>query len=134
MALNIRASSYFSRTRMFMIGPNVLDLPYFDDPRVCVGGKYPVLAVLDYQMDYLAIRYMLGQMKLIAGRLESLMFSENNGKHWYEIYLTTFVLLSSLEIVHARQIEILRRFQEKVSVYPHMQPVAHFHETNLERL
>lgn len=119
MAMNIRAASYFSRTKMFITGPNVLELPYFDDPRICVGGKYPVPAVLDYQVDYLAIHYMLGQMKRIVGRLESLMFSENNRKYWYELYLTTFVLLSSLEIVHARQIEILRRFEEKVRLYPH---------------
>ncbi|GAB1317026.1 Zn(2)-C6 fungal-type domain-containing protein [Madurella fahalii] len=113
VALSIRAASYFSRTRMVMTGANVLDLPYFGDDRLSVGGGLPIPAVLDYQVDYLAIRHMLDCMKQIVRRLKTLIFSQNVRNGWYEVYLTTFVLLSSLETVHARQIDILRRFESQ---------------------
>jgi len=116
VALTIRAASYFSRTRMVMTGPNVLEVPYFEDARLLMNGGLPIPAVLDYQIDYLAIRYMLQCMKQVIGLLKKLIFSQSTRKGWYEIYLTTFVLLSSLEIVHARQIDILRRFEAKVCI------------------
>lgn len=116
MALSIRAASYFSRTRMVMGGANVLEMPYYEDARVLINGRLPIPAVLDYQVDYLAIRYMLGCMKQSIHLLKKLIFTQSTQKGWYEIYLATFVLLSSLEIVHARQIQILRRFETKVNI------------------
>ncbi|KAK3347095.1 hypothetical protein B0T25DRAFT_553622 [Lasiosphaeria hispida] len=111
LAMNIRAASYFSRTKMVIAGPNTLELPYHGDTRFLVCGGIPVLGILDYQIDYLAISYMLGQMKLLTQRLKKLIFSRDQKRAWYEVYLTTFVLLQSLETVHTRQIEILRRFE-----------------------
>jgi hypothetical protein len=96
-----------------MTGPNVLELPYFEDGRVFIGEGLPIPAVLDYQIDYLAIQHMFVCMKQVIRQLKKLIFKSTR-EGWYEIYLTTFVLLSSLETVHARQIDILRRFQAKV--------------------
>lgn len=110
--MNIRAATYFSRTRMSMGGPNILELSYFQDLQV--HDRVPIPAVLDYQLDYLAIRYMTEQMHMITKRLKHILFAKNNFTFWYEIYLTTFVLLCSLETVHAKQIEILDRFAAKV--------------------
>ncbi|KAK0735347.1 hypothetical protein B0T21DRAFT_184667 [Apiosordaria backusii] len=110
-AMNIRAASFFSRTKMIMTGTNVLDLPYFGDSRFLLNGGFPVPGILDYQIDYLAIRYMLGQMELLVKQLKKLIFTKNQRKSWYEVYLTVFVLLQSLETVHARQMDILRRYE-----------------------
>ncbi|KAL6409292.1 Sat20 [Ilyonectria robusta] len=108
LAMNIRAATYFSKTRMSMGGHNILGLPYFQDLQV--HKRVPIPAVLDYQLDYLAIQCMTKQMHMITKRLKQILFIKNNFTHWYEIYLTTFVLLCSLETVHAKQIEILDRF------------------------
>ncbi|KAK4171313.1 hypothetical protein QBC36DRAFT_350441 [Triangularia setosa] len=110
-AMNIRAASFFSRTKMIMTGANVLELPYFGDIRFLINGGYPVPGILDYQIDYLAIRYMLRQMELLVKQLKKLIFGKNQKKNWYEVYLSVFVLLQSLETVQARQIEILRRYK-----------------------
>ncbi|KAK4170968.1 hypothetical protein QBC36DRAFT_350679 [Triangularia setosa] len=110
-AMNIRAASFFSHTKMIMTGADVLELPYFGDSRFLINGGYPVPGILDYQIDYLAIRYMLGQMESLVKQLKKLIFGKNQKKNWYEVYLTVFVLLQSLETVQARQIEILRRYK-----------------------
>jgi hypothetical protein len=102
---------------MVITGPNVLEMPYSEDARFLINGGLPIPAVLDYQIDYLAIRCMLESMKQLIGLLKKLIFKQSTQKGWYEIYLATFVLLSSLETVHARQIEILRRFEAKVFIY-----------------
>jgi hypothetical protein len=104
---------------MVTAGANILKLPYFEDARVL--GALPVSAVLDYQVDYLAIRYMLKCMKQAIRLLKKLIFSQSNWKGWYDIYLTFFVLLSNLVTVHARQIKILRRFEAKV-LHPFLDP------------
>ncbi|KAH7019025.1 hypothetical protein EDB80DRAFT_699706 [Ilyonectria destructans] len=119
LAMNIRAATYFSRTRMSMGGPNILELSYFEDLQV--HDRVPIPAVLDYQLDYLAIRYMTEQMHRITKRLKKILFAKNNFTSWYEIYLTTFVLLCSLETVHAKQIEILDRFAAKGDRLPRVE-------------
>jgi hypothetical protein len=83
----------------------------------CDGGNCQAQIVAICRCES-SVRFLALLQRSGSGRLERLTFSESNGKHWYEIYLTMFVLLSSLEIVHARQVEILQRFEEKVSVYP----------------
>lgn len=95
-----------------MGGHNVLELSYFQ--HLQVYNRVPIPAVLDYQLDYLAIQCMTKQMKKITTRLKDILFVKNNFKSWYEVYLTTFVLLCSLETVHAKQIEILNRFAANV--------------------
>jgi hypothetical protein len=56
-------------------------------------------------------------LKQLIGLLKKLIFKQSTQKGWYEIYRATFVLLSSLETVHAREIELLRRFEAKVYIY-----------------
>lgn len=110
-AMNIRAASFFSRTKMIMTGNNVLELPYFHNPHFLLNGGYPVPSMIDYQMDYMAITYMHRQMEVLVKQLKKLIFTKNQRKSWYEVYLTVFVLLQSLETVHARQIDIIRRYE-----------------------
>lgn len=112
--MNIRAASFFSRTKMIMTENNVLELPYFHNPHFLLNGGYPVPSMIDYQMDYMAITYMHGQMEVLVKQLKKLIFTKNQRKSWYEVYLTVFVLLQSLETVHARQIDIIRRYEPEV--------------------
>lgn len=112
-ALNICAASYFSRTRLRTSTPDILELPYGDDTKVKMDGRVPIPAVLDYRDDYMAIGYMHIQMReVIKGVKEG--FPPDSSQHWYKIYLCCFVLLSSLETVHARQVDILERYLGEV--------------------
>jgi hypothetical protein len=99
---------------------DVLELPYAKDDNVKVQGKVPIPSVIDYQVDYMAIRYMRRQMELVVKRLKAAIFSTGNIRNWYEIYLTIFVLLWSLESVYASQLEILQLFREEVSKENHL--------------
>lgn len=124
-AMNIRAAAHFSRTRLHASGANSLELPYFEQNEVRLRGLVPIPAVLDYQIDYLCIRYMLAQMRDTADRLNEIIFPRSKkdqasgarAEHsaWYEVYLTCFVLLCSLESVHQRQIEMVKRWASHVS-------------------
>ncbi|KAH6981745.1 hypothetical protein BKA56DRAFT_584418 [Ilyonectria sp. MPI-CAGE-AT-0026] len=122
LAMNIRAATYFSKTRMSMGGHNVLELSYFQ--HLQVHNRVPIPAVLDYQLDYLAIQCMTKQMNKITTRLKDILFVKNNFKSWYEVYLTTFVLLCSLETVHAKQIEILNRFAATGERFPSVESTS----------
>jgi hypothetical protein len=92
-----------------------LEVSYAEDDNVKMQDKVPVPSTIDYQVDYMAIQYMESQMKLIVKRLKDAIFAPGNIGHWYEIYLSCFVLLCSLESVHARQVEILHLFRKEVS-------------------
>jgi hypothetical protein len=62
---------------MFWSGPNLFNLPYYDDERVKVQELLPIPGVLDVQIDNMAIQYMLGQMKLVIKRLKTKIFKSN---------------------------------------------------------
>lgn len=100
---------------MVICGDNSLKPENFDDSPFYINGKCPVPPVLDYQIDFMAIQYMLKQMKLTVKRLKLLIFGKSRNRDWFEVYLTIFVLLSSLEIVQARQVEVLAKWNAQVS-------------------
>lgn len=55
-------------------------------------------------------------LKPLLSGLEKLIFSREDLKEtWYEIFLTTLVLLSTLEGVHEMQIRIARKYAGSVS-------------------
>jgi hypothetical protein len=113
---------------MQVSGDNALGLSYFNNSRVRENEMVPIPAVLDVQVDYMAIKYMLGQMLLVSKRLGQLIFPSNRA-NWYEVYLTVFVLLHSLETVHARQAEIIKRFEVRDAYRNLKQPTGHSHKT-----
>lgn len=120
LALNIRAASYFSRIRMRISGNNVLRLSYFEDSRVRENEMVPIPSVLDFQVDYMAIQYMLGQMTDVTKQLKKYFFTKESKAKWYELNLAVFVLLCSLETVHARQVEISGRFEVSAHTSRHV--------------
>ena len=71
----------------------------------------PIPSVLDFQVDYMAIQYMLGEMKDVRKQLRNLVFGNKRKEKWYELHLAAVVLIGSLETVHARQAEINKRFE-----------------------
>lgn len=121
-SLNIKAGSYFSRQNMVISGNNSQKREQFDDSPFHVNGMPPVPPVLDCQIDWMAIQYMLKQMKLTVKRLKLLIFGKARNRDWFEVYLTIFVLPSSLEIVQARQVEIVAKWNTKVRCLSLIEP------------
>lgn len=114
-ALNIKAGCFFSRQNMTIRGTNTLLVPDFDDSPFHVNGQCPIPPTLDFQIDFMAIQYMLQQMKLTVKRLKILIFGKAKCRDWFEAYLTIFVLLSCLEIAQERQADIIAKWNAKVS-------------------
>jgi len=92
-----------------MVGPDTLDVSPISNVKLSVHGLCPVPPVLDYQIDTLYIHHMQSAMKKVTERLKQLIFGESRIANWYEIFLTVFVLLMSLEQVYMAQILYLRR-------------------------
>lgn len=59
---------------------------------------------MDYQIDTMAINIMFRLLRSVVPYLMKKISRDNNQKQWYEIYLTFFVLLNTLEIVHEVQL------------------------------
>lgn len=118
-ALNIRAAVHFSRARLRMSGPNVLELPYFHDERVNVRGSYPVPAMVDFQMDTLVIMYMRDEWASLAKELKkNLLDGPRKIRSWYDGFLTLWVLLWTLGELHQSQLEMKRRWSGQVRDAP----------------
>ena len=109
--------SYFARTRMVCAKSDGLHQSLGDDEcrNVAIGGNVPIPAHLDVQIDHMTIQCMHRQMEKIKKRLNDILFKKKNNENWYEIYLSMFLLLCSLETVHDRQTDVQRRFQKQVS-------------------
>ena len=99
---------------MYTSGGDILGLQYNADERIQIAGRVPIPSVMDYQIDCMAIQYMHRQMELAIHRLSNIVFKKYNIHHWYEFYLSAFLLLYSLETIHHRQVEILARFKDHV--------------------
>ncbi|KAH7318672.1 hypothetical protein B0I35DRAFT_432678 [Stachybotrys elegans] len=102
-ALRIRIIAYFSRESMAIVGHESLGIPVVDDQRFPIYGQVPVPSVLDFQIDTTAIHIMTKLMEGATKRLKRVVFGRKNKQGWYEVYLTCFVLLESLEKVYSLQ-------------------------------
>ncbi len=98
-----------------------LDLPpIFDDPRLKVDGKLPVPTFMATQLDTYVIQYQRAQLEKLRNVLKLILYkAKNRRSHWYDIYLTFFVLLHAIECTHQRQ-------QDCVALWTHHVSPAHF--------
>jgi hypothetical protein len=108
LALEILACVHVNVTVPIMVGSDTLDVSPVSDAKFSVYGKCQIPSVLDYQIDTLYIHHMQRLMKDVSKGLKKLIFASNNTANWYEIFLTIFVLLVSLERVYIAQIRYIR--------------------------
>ena len=92
-----------------MTGSETLDMQPVNNPKFSIHGKAPVPNIIDYQIDTLMIHYMQRLMKDLTKGLKKLIFSRSPTGNWYEIFLTVFILICTLEHVYMAQISYLRR-------------------------
>ena len=109
LALEILACVYAASKQSIQVGSDTLDVTPIMNEKFAIHGKSPIPSVLDYQLGTLCIHHMQCLMEKVAKRLNQLIFAKSSIAHWYEIFLTVFLLFMSLEKVHMAQIAYLRR-------------------------
>lgn len=108
LALEILACVHVNFKQAIMVGVDTLDVSPVMNEKFSIHGTSPVPSVLDYQIDTLYIYHMRRLTKEVCKGLKKLIFTSNNTANWYEIFLTVFVLLVSLEQVYMAQIRYLQ--------------------------
>lgn len=106
-ALEILACVHLNFDTPILVG-DTLGVPILRDKRSPIQGRYPVPSVLDFQLDTLCIQHMQKLMKAVSSALKNVIFSKERHTRWYEIFLTIFVLLVSIEQVYLTQFEYLQ--------------------------
>lgn len=109
IAAKIQACVHIAVKQPIMMDSEVLGIKTVDNAKFSIHGKAPVPSVIDYQLDTLMIHYMQRQMKEVTKKLKKLISASNPTGNWYEIFLTIFVLVSTIEHVYMAQMLYLRR-------------------------
>jgi len=100
-----------------MDGPETLGVQRLTDKRVSYYNKVvPLPTVLSYQLDTLAIMCLKCHHDEVIKCLKRKIFATNRTKNWYEVFLTTFVLLSNLEYLHRMQRKYMQRHEDTVRI------------------
>ncbi|KAI1127106.1 hypothetical protein F5Y10DRAFT_243431 [Nemania abortiva] len=81
--------------------PEESEIPYF-----C--GKLPLPAQLTYQIQTMVSLGMREVQAKLLKELKSRIFHKDRQRHWYEVYLTVFVLLATIEFVYRVQMRFVR--------------------------
>lgn len=101
-----------------IVGEETLGISRVDNMRTTYyHQRVPLPTMLNYQLDTIAIIRMTQQQQKVVEGLDSLMFKSkkiDRFKVWYEVFLTTFVLLSTLEYVYQMQQKYLQRHKGTV--------------------
>lgn len=94
---------------------NSLGIAKVHDPFSIHNGQCPVPPVLDHQVDVLMIQEMLRMNANILREMKRVIESRNPD-HWFEVFLTCFVLLCNLQYVHAAQTRYWKMHFNTVSI------------------
>jgi hypothetical protein len=87
-------------------------------------GIIPVNPIMDQQLDQIVIRYLLTPLRdYILTKLHSRLESrEKAKKHWFEIYLTMFVLLNNAETQLSMERQFAQRYGMSVCISGPLEP------------
>lgn len=120
------ALTFWSATRLIertwlICGEDLLGLPPMQDNfgpclRNSSMDAVPATPLMDTQLDELAIGTVLIPMgKKVLGLLKERTLARKR-EHWYEIYLATFIILSSFEQILADVVDFSERVGMVVSI------------------
>lgn len=91
------------------------NIPTIDDPYFMHPGYRPFPVYLLYQLD-LSINLALdAHKKQVLKRLNTLVFSSNPIKVWFEVFLEVYLLLSTITASYANQLKFLDHMTGTVS-------------------
>ncbi|KAL4928971.1 uncharacterized protein BDV17DRAFT_290979 [Aspergillus undulatus] len=114
-ALKILAASYVSEDQPAIIHGDTLGIPLVDNRKLKQHNQRLIPISLDYQIDNLYIAYMKRHLDHVGPGLKQLIYKAKKNERketWYEIFLTTFVLLLNLELVLDKQTRFVRKYKE----------------------
>ncbi|KAF5598018.1 hypothetical protein FPCIR_3350 [Fusarium pseudocircinatum] len=106
-SLRLWAGSRLTELPWMICGEHTLGQIPVQDLECPRSGTIPIPPIMDTQMDHLVIKNIMTPLrqKILAGLQTKIM--ENKRENWYEIYLTTFVLLSNMERQFAQVLYII---------------------------
>lgn len=81
---------------------NSLGVEVVRDSSSIHNGNCPLPPVLDHQVDVLMIHAMLHMKDQILQEMQTIIVTRKY-ERWYEVYLTVFVLLATLQYVYTKQ-------------------------------
>ncbi|KAL4936360.1 hypothetical protein BDV06DRAFT_227977 [Aspergillus oleicola] len=114
-ALNILAAGYISEVQPIIVGDETLGIPLVNNTKFKQHNQRLIPIAMDYQIDNLYIAYMQQNLDSVLQGLNRFIFKARKAERketWYEIFLTIFVLLLSLELVFDKQISFVRKYRE----------------------
>jgi hypothetical protein len=89
---------------------NPLGIEIVNDERSPWNRMIPITPVMDTQLDQIVIQRILNPLRnQIVERLEDLIH-QHKPETWFETYLTTFILLSSIERCFAHSQRFAQRY------------------------
>ncbi|EMT73567.1 hypothetical protein FOC4_g10002053 [Fusarium odoratissimum] len=106
-SLRLWAGSRLTELPWMICGEHTLSQIPVQDLECPRSGTIPIPPIMDTQMDHLVIKNIMTPLRqrILAGLQAKIM--ERKRENWYEIYLTTFVLLSNMERQFAQVLYII---------------------------
>lgn len=106
-SLRLWAGSRLTELPWMICGEHTLGQIPVQDLECPRSGTIPIPPIMDTQMDHLVIKNIMTPLsqRILAGLQAKIM--EKKRENWYEIYLTTFVLLSNMERQFAQVLYII---------------------------
>ncbi|KAG4277151.1 hypothetical protein FPRO04_07449 [Fusarium proliferatum] len=106
-SLRLWAGSRLTELPWMICGEHTLGQIPVQDLECPRSGTIPIPPIMDTQMDHLVIKNIMTPLRqrILAGLQTKIM--EKKRENWYEIYLTTFVLLSNMERQFAQVLYII---------------------------
>ena len=113
-SLNIWYGVHFMAQPRTLSGSSTLGLDVIRDPDAHDNGYIPIPPMLDYQLDTSAMEWMENMMKPMLKLLWKILLARSK-KEWFNIFLTFFILLDSLETVYGAQVRYVKEHGNAVS-------------------
>jgi hypothetical protein len=116
-ALSIAVTTRLASKSFNITGSHCLGIEDIADPTSPYYGRKPIPPLLDAQMDLIYRDLMQPSKKKLLSELKAKMLSKSDRReYWYEIFLTTVILLNNIEYLYNRQNDQYSRYCEQVSV------------------
>ena len=93
-----------------------LDIPLIEDEESIYFGRRPLPRYVNHQLDIILNNHVMDPLrKEILKRLKSTLIGKNKISAWYEVFLTIYILLETLESACQNQLYQCASFQDTVS-------------------
>ena len=112
-ALKVRSFA----VRRLELQESELEVPTINDEECLHHGHRPLPRFLNYQVDIMMNFVIDAHRKAVLKRLKGLIFGTNAIKAWYEVYLLTYLLLSTIEYAYHWQLRYSEKRRDTVSEF-----------------